>query len=99
MGLPSLSQNVWVYIIALMGVRHLISPRWLEEMFLYLSKAALACMLFPEKAWGSRTHLLLTGLIHNCGECFAGADGLEFPVASLSLCCSAAAHLHISRGM
>ena len=32
--LPSLSQSVWVYIVALtlMGVRHLISPRWLEEM-------------------------------------------------------------------
>ena len=40
-GLPSLSQVVWAYIVTLNPggggggggvVRHLISPRWLEEM-------------------------------------------------------------------
>jgi len=34
MGLPNLSQIVWVYMVALTlrGFRHLISPRWVEEM-------------------------------------------------------------------
>ncbi len=34
MGLPDSSQIVWAYIMTLTpaGVRHLISPRWLEEM-------------------------------------------------------------------
>ena len=33
-GVASLSKNAWEYIMALtlMGVRHLINPRWLEEM-------------------------------------------------------------------
>lgn len=32
--LLGVSQNVWAYIMTLTpgGVRHLISPRWLEEM-------------------------------------------------------------------
>ena len=34
MGLPSLSQNVWACSMTLTtrGVRHLISPGWLEEV-------------------------------------------------------------------
>ena len=41
-----MSKNVWVYIIALtlMGFRHLISPRWLEEMFLSHIVQDIACI-------------------------------------------------------
>ena len=37
MGLPSLSQIVWAYIMTPTptGVGHLISPRWLEEMLCF----------------------------------------------------------------
>ena len=63
------------------------------------SKAACNCIQFLEEPWGSRAYLLLTGLIYNGGEGFAGADGLEFPAASLSLFSGAAAHLRISHGV
>ena len=55
----SLSHNVWAYIIALtpQGVRHLISPWWLEEMYFFsLSPSGLHAGRTPDPSFRSQVY-------------------------------------------